>query len=187
MLRLCQNIFKINIFIDYGKVKFFFKNENYWLISLYENNDKALWMWPLLCWIWMIVLWLLIHSIIHTSLLWWLCLSCVNELKIFDIRQNTLLWHYIYSILCEICSWICWALLCLGCIIVHNTLRPRQNGCHFLDDIFKCIFLNENIYISIKISLKVVPQGPINNIPGLIQIMAWRLTGDKPLSEPILA
>ena len=25
-----------------------------------------------------------------------------------------------------------------------NTLRPRQNGRHFADDIFKCIFLNEN-------------------------------------------
>ena len=25
-----------------------------------------------------------------------------------------------------------------------NTLRPRQNGRHFPDDIFKCIFLNEN-------------------------------------------
>ena len=33
-----------------------------------------------------------------------------------------------------------------------NTLRPRQNGCHFTDDIFKCIFLNENISIVIKIS-----------------------------------
>ena len=37
---------------------------------------------------------------------------------------------------------------------------------------FKCIFLNENIWISIKISLKFVPKGPINNIPALVQIMA---------------
>ena len=29
-----------------------------------------------------------------------------------------------------------------------NTLRPRQNGQHFPDDIFKCIFLNENVLIS---------------------------------------
>ena len=34
-----------------------------------------------------------------------------------------------------------------------NTLRPRQNGRHFADDIFKCTFLNENARISIKISL----------------------------------
>ena len=52
-----------------------------------------------------------------------------------------------------------------------NTLRPRQNGHHFADDIFKCIFLNENVWILIKISLKFVPKGPINNIPSLVQIM----------------
>ena len=67
-----------------------------------------------------------------------------------------------------------------------NTLRPRQNGCHFPDDIFKWIFLNENVWISIKISLKFVPTGPINNIPTLVQIMAWRRPGDKPLSEPMM-
>ena len=52
------------------------------------------------------------------------------------------------------------------------------------DDIFKRIFLNENVIISIKISLKFIPKGPINNIPALVQIMAWRQPGDKPLSEP---
>ena len=36
--------------------------------------------------------------------------------------------------------------------------------------------------IQLKISLKIVPKGPINNIPGLVHIMAWRRTGDKPLS-----
>ena len=40
--------------------------------------------------------------------------------------------------------------------------------------------------MSIKISLKFVPRGPINNIPALVQIMAWRQSGDKPLSEPKL-
>ena len=67
-----------------------------------------------------------------------------------------------------------------------NTLRPRQNGRHFADDIFKCIFLNENVWIPIKISMKFVPKGPINNIPPLVQIMAWRRPGDKPLSEPMM-
>ena len=69
---------------------------------------------------------------------------------------------------------------------ILNTLRPRQNGRHFTDDIFKWIFLNENVYIPIKISLKFVPQGPINNIPELVQIMAWRRPGDKPLSGPMM-
>ena len=67
-----------------------------------------------------------------------------------------------------------------------STLRPRQNEQHFTDDIFKRIFFNENVRISIKISLKFVPKGPINNIPALVQIMAWRRTGDKPLSEPMM-
>ena len=67
-----------------------------------------------------------------------------------------------------------------------NTLRPRRNGRHFTDDIFKCIFLNENVSISIKISLKLVLKGPIDNIPSLVQIMAWRRPGDKPLSEPMM-
>ena len=67
-----------------------------------------------------------------------------------------------------------------------NTLRPRQNGRHFADDIFKCIFRNENVWIPITISLKFVPKGPINNIPALVQIMAWRRPGDKPLSETMM-
>ena len=45
-----------------------------------------------------------------------------------------------------------------------NTLSPRQNGRHFADRIWKCIFLNENVLILIKISLQFVPKGPINNI-----------------------
>ena len=70
--------------------------------------------------------------------------------------------------------------------VEFNTLRPRQHGHHFADDTFKRIFLNENVIISIKISLKFVPKGPINNIPALVQIMAWRRPGDKPLSEPMM-
>ena len=69
---------------------------------------------------------------------------------------------------------------------VINTLRPRQNGRHFPDDILKRIFLKENFRISIKISLKFVPKGSINNIPPLVQIMVWRRPGDKPLSEPMM-
>ena len=67
-----------------------------------------------------------------------------------------------------------------------NTLRPTQYGRHFPDDIFKWIFLNENVWISIEISLKFVPKGQINNIPALVRIMAWRRPGDKPLSEPMM-
>ena len=67
-----------------------------------------------------------------------------------------------------------------------NTLRPRQNGRHFVEDIFKCIFLNEDARISLQISLKFVPTVQINNIPALVQIMAWHRPGAKPLSEPMM-
>ena len=67
-----------------------------------------------------------------------------------------------------------------------NTLRPRQDGRRFPDDIFKWLFLNEIIWISIKVSLKFVPRDPINNNPALVQIMAWRRPGDNPLSEPMV-
>ena len=67
-----------------------------------------------------------------------------------------------------------------------NSFRPRQNGRRFADDTFKRIFLYENVRITIKISLKFVPKGPINNNPALVEIMAWRRSGDKPLSKPMM-
>ena len=67
-----------------------------------------------------------------------------------------------------------------------NTLRPSQTGHHFPDDIFKFTFMNENIWIDIKTSLKLVPKGPFNNIVALVQIMAWCRPGDKPLSEAMI-
>ena len=48
------------------------------------------------------------------------------------------------------------------------TLRLRQNCRRFADDILKCIFFNVNVWISIKISLKFVSNGPINNNPAFV-------------------
>ena len=67
-----------------------------------------------------------------------------------------------------------------------NTLRPIQDIRHFADDILTCIFFNENCCILIKFSLKFVRNGPIDKNPALVQIMAWRRSGDKPLSEPMM-
>ena len=47
-----------------------------------------------------------------------------------------------------------------------------QNGFHFADD--KCIFVSEKFCILIRISLKFVPEGPIDKNPALVKIMAWR-------------
>ena len=70
--------------------------------------------------------------------------------------------------------------------LTNQHIETEKNGRRFADDTFKRIFLNENIRISIKISPKFVPKGAINNIPTLVQEMAWRRPGDKPLSEPMM-
>ena len=67
-----------------------------------------------------------------------------------------------------------------------NSSPPGQNGHHFADNLFKLIFVNENVRISIQISLKFVPKDPINSKSALVKVMAWRRTGDKPLPEPML-
>ena len=38
----------------------------------------------------------------------------------------------------------------------------------------------------IDISLNFLPKGHINNIPALVQMMAWCWPGDKPFSEPMM-
>ena len=54
------------------------------------------------------------------------------------------------------------------------------------DGMFKWIFLNKNGIIPIQISLKFVPRSPIDNKLALVQVMAWRRTGDKPSPEPMV-
>ena len=46
--------------------------------------------------------------------------------------------------------------------------------------------MNEKFCILIRISLNFVPGGPIDNKLALVQVMTWRRTGHKPLSEPML-
>ena len=65
--------------------------------------------------------------------LWWYCFVFISG-TLFPIKY---LWIHISL----------WTLF--------NTLRPRH---HFADNIFKCIFLNENAWIALKISLKFVPK-----------------------------
>ena len=110
-----------------------------------------------------------VHHRYRTSLCGGMILSCLHDMISYISNMVSSSWNGPHV-----------------CYQYFNTLRPRQNGRHFPDDIFKCIFLNENVWISIKISLKLVPKGPINNIPALVQIMAWRRPGDKPLSEPMM-
>ena len=114
------------------------------------------------------------------------------DFSIFNssFRKFSSAWsNYIWAMLSKIKIKPCQFMACivninfslLDAIKCINTLRPGQNWRHFADDSFKCIFLNENVWIPTKISLKFVPQGPINNISALVQIMAWCRPGDKPI------
>ena len=50
---------------------------------------------------------------------------------------------------------------------------PGQDGRHFAEGIFRCISMNEEFSVLIRISLKFVPKGPIDNNPALVKIMGW--------------
>ena len=61
------------------------------------------------------------------------------------------------------------------CGLLLNTLRSRQKGCHFPDNILKCIFLNENMRHSTSMSY-----GPIDKKSSLVHVMAWLWTEPTP-------
>ena len=77
----------------------------------------------------------------------------------------------------------------LGCIVYlfpTQHMNPAYNGCHFVDKIVKQLFVTENVCILIWISIKVISEGPTDNKSSLVQVMAWHLSGDKPLHEPVM-
>ena len=75
--------------------------------------------------------------------------------------------------------------MAVAAILTHLPLNTM--AALLADDNLKCIFLNENDKNPIQMSLKFVPGSPIDNKPSLVQVMAWRRTGDKPLPEPMMA
>ena len=95
----------------------------------------------------------------------WLCLTLCLFVLFFTmsnaIMVNILAYNY--------CSFkIYWAFSFVSYIkhfyiIQFVNSSPGQNGCHFVDDIFRCNFVNEKCCILIEISLKFVPKCPINN------------------------
>ena len=77
----------------------------------------------------------------------------------------------------------------------YKPILPSTNLTHWGRDKMAAIsqttlsndfFRMKNVWIFIKISMKFVPKAPINNITSLVQIMACRRPGDKPLSEPMM-
>ena len=107
-----------------------------------------------------------------------------SEFNNFHSRTST--WKYpiqhigqfIVASVCYISSTQVLIYVLLIVVALANTLSPRQNERHFPDDVYNWIFLSENAWISIKISLKFVPGGPINNIPALVRRQAIIWTND---------
>ena len=119
--------------------------------------------------------------------------ACIIDSKACVKSLGNLIWNFMKTtvnnvllIKSVVIYW--WLSRLISCphIMGLNTLRARQNCRHFADDIFKRIFLNENVWISLKIWLNFVSKVPINNIPAMVQIMVWRRSGDKPLSQPMM-
>ena len=79
---------------------------------------------------------------------------------------------------------VCFHLMTSSCVITH--LGRNKVAAIFQTTFINAFFFNENACILIKISLKLVPIGPIENKSALVEAMAWRRTGDKPLSEPMM-
>ena len=69
---------------------------------------------------------------------------------------------------------------------IVNTLWPKQSGRHSADDISKCLFVNENVRIPVKISLNCILDVRIDDIPALSRVMAGRRSGDKLLSDQMM-
>ena len=54
-----------------------------------------------------------------------------------------------------------------------NSSPAGQFGGKMANDIFNYISFNENVWISIKMSLKFIPKGQVDNKSVLFQVMAW--------------
>ena len=105
--------------------------------------------------------------------------------------------YVVLSCIAEISKYILFHIILCHCVALVVEIHPQADddlthwgwdkmAAIFADDIFKMHFFNENLRILIHISLKFVSKSPINNIPSLVQIMAWRRIGDKPLFEPMM-
>ena len=68
-------------------------------------------------------------------------------------------------------------------LIICITLRMKQNGDN-MSNTFSCI---QMFVFSFKLHWTFFPRGTIKNKQSLFQVMVWYWTGDKPLSEPMMA
>ena len=57
----------------------------------------------------------------------------------------------------------------------------NKMAANFTNDIFKCIAINANMWISVKVSLNFAPQDPIDNNLVLAHAVSWCQKDPKPL------
>ena len=74
------------------------------------------------------------------------------------------------------------------CYVSHALTHCGQDEmAAILQTMFSNAFSWMKVYeFGLKFHWRLFPKGPINNIPALLQIMAWRRPGHKPLSEPMM-
>ena len=146
----------------------------------------------------------LVNTTIH---LFYISQSTIQNRNVHISVLNGALWD-MGLVHCGVCEWghflvgSCPVVLLQGCItgtvkwtrrieVTSTDTKLRQNSLtHWgrdkmaaISHVFNCIFLNENIWILIGVSLKFVLKGPMNKKPPLVQIMACRWRGTKPLFE----
>ena len=112
----------------------------------------------------------------HWLVTWWISCSYLT-----GVTTAKLWWHLPNMIV----TWRIWEMLFANSEIslTEELMNKALLTSHFWSgmiwlwsltqwgrDIFKCIFFNENVWISIQISLKFVPKGPINNIPHWVRL-----------------
>ena len=107
--------------------------------------------------------------------------KCVKCKKDYFLKNGKCLGEYTIN-------WFFFHFICKLLLPSSLTHLPLgQNGRHFANNIFKCIFVNEKFYVLIPISLKFASKGSIGNESALVQVMVWRRTGNKPLPKTKLA
>ena len=93
---------------------------------------------------------------------------------------------------CWVNHWLCFVILTWH-VSGHwlNAVNWSHWGPDKVDDILQTTFSNafcwmKMFWLQLKFHWVFFPKGPIHNIPALVQIMAWRGPGEKPLSEPMM-
>ena len=106
--------------------------------------------------------------------------SMFSHCQYGQVNQNTIIFNEEYDYNLPSAEW---QPCCFSLNVLTHWSRDKMAA---ISQMTLSMHFRENVRISIEFSLKFVSKGPINNIPALVQIMAWRCSGDKPLSEPMM-